>query len=476
MTRLGPLSLISIIVAMCSFAARPANAYVVGRYESVTLAEPTGKARSIVVFFSGRSGLSPDDQAAAQVLANAGILVVEVDSRHYLHALDKIKEKCHSLAYDAEILSRQLEREHHFPNYVTPIVAGIGEGGTLAELTLDEAAPGTLTGAISVDPAQFVASRRPICSNLPTTSHRRGFEYGAPIKLPGFWIVALRHGVHKSDREYIMALRKRGAPIDVREINPNANLGDTLYSLIEPHLARSQPETPTPKIQISHDLSNLPIVELPTQTKSNVMAIVLSGDGGWRDIDKTIAEDLQRKGVPVVGLDTLRYFWSKKTPDQITKVVETLIATFTDKWHANKVALIGYSFGADVLPFAYNRLPQSMRDQVALVVLLGVSKSADFEISVGDWLGEPPGPDALPVIPEATRIPPQLVQCFYGEEETNTACPTLQTHGAEVFKRTGGHHFNGNYGGVADIIMAGLKKRTEASTAALRNAASSSAN
>ncbi|TPK10203.1 hypothetical protein FJ543_21975 [Mesorhizobium sp. B2-5-7] len=42
------------------------------------------------------------------------------------------------------------------------------------------------------------------------------------------------------------------------------------------------------------------------------MAIVLSGDGGWHDLDKTIAEELQSRGVSVVGRDSVRYFWKKK--------------------------------------------------------------------------------------------------------------------------------------------------------------------
>jgi type IV secretory pathway VirJ component len=124
------------------------------------------------------------------------------------------------------------------------------------------------------------------------------------------------------------------------------------------------------------------------------------------------------------------------------------------------LALIGYSFGADVIPFAYNRLPAS--DHVVLIALLGLSKSADFEISVRGWLGEPPGPDALPVLPQATKIPPQLIQCFYGQRETDTACPQLAQLGAETFRRNGAHHYDGNYRALADAILAGFKKRATA--------------
>ena len=111
------------------------------------------------------------------------------------------------------------------------------------------------------------------------------------------------------------------------------------------------------------------------------------------------------------------------------------------------------------MPFAYNLLPPSLRDHVVLISLLGLSKSADFEISVRGWLGEPPGSDALPVLPQATKIPAHLIQCFYGQDETDTACPQLAQLGAETFRRNGAHHYDGNYGALADAILAGFKKR-----------------
>ena len=451
---------IALIAAALCLCASTAYAFQPGRYGSVKLAEPTGEARGVVVYFSGRNGLSKADETAAQAIAKGGALVAEVDSKKYLSGLDKLNEKCHQLVYDTELLTRQLERERHLPTYLTPIVAGVGEGGTLAELNLVQAPAVTIAGAVSLDPAEIIASRRPICSDLPTTARSGGFRYGAPKKLPGFWTVGFTHRM-RADREYIMKLRHEGAPIDLHELPPRMATRDALRSLIEPHLARPGPtvaKIPT-NTAPTLDISALPLTELPADHPSKLMAILLSGDGGWRDLDKTIAEDLQQQGVPVVGLDTLRYFWSKKTPQQTADVVAALIQTFMTKWHADKVALIGYSFGADVMPFAYNLLPPSLRDHVILISLLGLSKSADFEISVRGWLGEPPGPDALPVLPQATKIPPHLIQCFYGQDETDTACPQLAQLGAETFRRNGAHHYDGNYGALADAILAGFKKR-----------------
>ncbi len=452
---------LAFIAAAFCLSASTAYAFEPGRYGSVKLAEPTGEARAVVIYFSGRKGLTKADEAAARAMAKGGALVAEVDSKKYLRGLDKLKEKCHELVYDTELLTRQLERERRLPTYLTPIVAGVGEGGTLAELNLVQAPAVTIAGAVSIDPAEIIASRQPICSDLPTTARRGGFRYGAPKKLPGFWIVGLTHHVRRADREYLMRLRHEGAPIDLHEMPPSMAPGDALRSLIEPHLAPLRPavtNAPT-NIPKAVDISGLPLAELPVDHPSKLMAILLSGDGGWRDLDKTIAEDLQQQGVPVVGLDTLRYFWSKKTPQQTADVVGALIQTFMTKWHADKVVLVGYSFGADVMPFAYNLLPPSLRDHVVLISLLGLSKSADFEISVRGWLGEPPGPDALPVLPQATKIPAHLIQCFYGQDETDTACPALAQRGVETFRRNGAHHYDGNYGALADAILAGVKRR-----------------
>ena len=71
-----------------------------------------------------------------------------------------------------------------------------------------------------------------------------------------------------------------------------------------------------------------------------------------------MAQAMQREGVSVIGIDALRYFWSEKTPQQIAHDLGRVMQTYGARWHTSHVALIGYSFGADVMPFAYNRLPR----------------------------------------------------------------------------------------------------------------------
>ncbi|NEL42783.1 MAG: virulence factor, partial [Xanthomonas perforans] len=78
---------------------------------------------------------------------------------------------------------------------------------------------------------------------------------------------------------------------------------------------------------------------------SDRMVVMLSGDGGWRELDKGIAAQLQQQGVSVVGWNSLRYFWASRTPQQVGADLDRVIATYQQRWHIHHVALVGYSFG-----------------------------------------------------------------------------------------------------------------------------------
>jgi type IV secretory pathway VirJ component len=409
---------------------------------------------SLIVLFSDRNGLTRADNNVAQSVAHTGAVVVEVDSPLYLDRLDTLHESCHNLQVDIDWISRGLQRKYHFSNYFTPIVAGIGEGGMLAAMALAQTPARTIAGAVTVNPSATVASQWPICTELPFARTPGGFRYTAPRQVPGFWVVGFTRHLSQSNRDYIVAALHSGAPVIVRDFPASMTPANALRAAIEPYLRKAEAKA----IQ----LAALQLSILPVAHHSTVLAVVLSGDGGWRDLDKIIGQDLQRQGIPVVGWDSLRYFWRKRTSAQTAATLAEVLKTYMAEWHASKIALIGYSFGADVLPFAYNRLPENLRAQVVLIALLGFAKSADFEIQPYGWLGLPPGPEALPIGPEVDKIPPALIQCFYGESETDTACPELASRGVQVIRTAGGHHFGGDYAILADDIMEAIQHRITA--------------
>ena len=240
--------------------------------------------------------------------------------------------------------------------------------------------------------------------------------------------------------------------IDRHDIPASTSDADALVELVAPHLA-------VPATDVAAASLNLPLVEMPAAAPNGTLAVVVSGDGGWRDIDQQVAAALQKAGVSVVGWDALHYFWHRKSPNDFGRDLAAVLHDYDARWRPKRVMLIGYSFGADVLPFGFNRLPPSLKARVSMISLLGLGTAADFEIRVTGWLGASASAQALPEAPEMDTIPGALVQCFYGEDEDDSACPNLARRGAEVIKTPGAHHFGGDYAALAQQILVGLRRR-----------------
>ena len=71
-------------------------------------------------------------------------------------------------------------------------------------------------------------------------------------------------------------------------------------------------------------LRDLPLTELPSKQPGPLMAVIYSGDGGWRDLDKEIGEHLADEGVPVVGADGRRGPASAQVPGAQLRAVRTV--------------------------------------------------------------------------------------------------------------------------------------------------------
>ncbi|MEZ0521591.1 AcvB/VirJ family lysyl-phosphatidylglycerol hydrolase, partial [Pseudomonas sp. Env-66] len=131
----------------------------------------------------------------------------------------------------------------------------------------------------------------------------------------------------------------------------------------------------------------IPVVEVPAGQAKDTVTLFLSGDGGWRDLDRDVAGEMAKIGYPVVGIDTLRYYWQHKTPEQSAKDLTELMQHYRQKWGTKRFVLTGYSFGADVLPAIYNRMPENEQQRVDAIILLAFARTGSFEIEVEGWLG-----------------------------------------------------------------------------------------
>jgi len=196
-------------------------------------------------------------------------------------------------------------------------------------------------------------------------------------------------------------------------------------------------------------LAGLPLREFPAKKAGDTFAIILTGDGGWRRIDDRLTRDLHEHGVSVVGFLTPDYYETRRTPDESARALERTIREYQRKWHRPRVILIGYSRGADVLPFMASRLTD--KRSIELIALLGLESTIDFRYYWFPFLH--PNEPQFQVRPELEKLRGQRILCVYGEKEKDTLCKSLDPALAMVVRTKGAHHFAGNYKAIAEAIV-----------------------
>jgi type IV secretory pathway VirJ component len=152
----------------------------------------------------------------------------------------------------------------------------------------------------------------------------------------------------------------------------------------------------------------------------------------------------------------LKYFWSPRTPQGAADDLDRVVRHYARTWGKSRVLLIGYSQGADTMPFMVNRLPAATHDMVGLTTLLGISDNAVFEFHVANWLGNPGG--GLATAPELRRWSGAPYLCLYGEDDGDSACAEVSGKEGVAVKMPGGHHFGGGYSDIATEIIRRLPK------------------
>jgi type IV secretory pathway VirJ component len=218
-------------------------------------------------------------------------------------------------------------------------------------------------------------------------------------------------------------------------------------------LLAPSPRAATPHAHKAGKVKGVPLVEIPAQmSEKDEMAVLLTGDGGWAITDKGLSEALAKGGIPVVGWNSLRYFLTRKDPVRTARDLERVLRIYLPLWHKERVVLIGYSFGADVMPFLANRLPPDLAAKISRIVLMGPSEAADFRFHPTEWLGKP-SPDSLPVLPELEKLRGRQILCAYGRAEKNSLCPRLPNGLVDLLIRPGGHKVGKDYGPIAGWIL-----------------------
>lgn len=207
----------------------------------------------------------------------------------------------------------------------------------------------------------------------------------------------------------------------------------------------------------AEDFNKLPLIELPAQGGGDTLTIFYSGDGGWRGLDKKISEHLSGAGISVVGVDALEYFWDLKPAEMGASDLSEIMQHYRQAWGVKHFVLAGYSFGADVLPALYNRLPFADQSEVDSLVLISFARQANFEIRIEGIMGQDVGKYATG--PEMASLPPHKVACIYGTDESRKSGCTEATAVGTVLPLVGNHHFNDDFDIVSTKMLQFIQRR-----------------
>ena len=210
-------------------------------------------------------------------------------------------------------------------------------------------------------------------------------------------------------------------------------------------------------ISSSQDISSLPVVAFPAKNfdAQKGFVLYLSGDGGENTFSKSFTQQLVSSGYPVVFFNSLKYFWTKKTPQQAAADVEKLIGNFKTQWKSPKVIIVAYSFGADVAPFLLTRFSKETFTSIKNVVLMSPSKTTDFEVHVTELFGKGKN-TGMSVGAELNKMLPKPLLIVSGEDESNTLDPAILKIAYKAVRLKGGHRYDSNTAEVASTILRSL--------------------
>jgi type IV secretory pathway VirJ component len=441
-----------------------------GPFGEVVLYRPKGPVKSVALFVSGDGGWNLGVVEMGRHLVDMNAAVVGIDIRRYIKAINAPTQSCRSYAIDFEGLAHAVEQRLKLPEYLPPVLVGYSSGATLVYAAAVQSPKGTFAGALSMGFCPDLQLTQKACKGSGLEYEWQYAKHGDPPPVVGLvyaasatnmtpWVAfqgaadqvcdspATREFAGKTKSAELVWLDKVGHGFSVEK--------NWVPQYKAAYLKLAASATPPPATVA--EVRDLPLVEVPATGPpaagfDDTFVVLLTGDGGWAGLDQDVATALAAAGVPVIGWNSLKYYWTQRTPEGAARDLERILARYAVAWHRPRVLLVGYSFGADALPFLYNRLPEPARANVRSLSLLGLSETAEFEFHVASWI---PHADAggRATVPELQRAAAVRALCLYGTEEGDSPCRRLAGVNVRAVALSGGHHFGGDHAALARHVL-----------------------
>lgn len=197
---------------------------------------------------------------------------------------------------------------------------------------------------------------------------------------------------------------------------------------------------------------DFPVKEWASVAQDNPLVFYLSGDGGLNKFSNSLCDGINKKGYEVIELNSKSYFWDKKTPEQTAIDINNYLVKKISGRKNQQIVMIGYSFGADVLPFILSRLPKDTHDKILASFLMASSGSTDFEIHWADIFGSNAKRD-MDVVSEINKLVDDKIIIISSSDDRHLEANkiTLKRYTHEILP--GGHHFDGDTDEIVRVIL-----------------------
>lgn len=432
---------------------------------------PKQKVSSVFLFISGDGGweLGVVDMSR-RIMPKAIVIGISYPA---LKTAQGVGTQCWQPAGSLEEIAHAAERELKLPEYYPPILLGYSSGATAVYAGLAGAPPQTFSGGLSLGFCPDLPSLRPVCNAdnfKPTYDPKKNTAWLPKVpSVPKDWFVlngiqdqvclppAMHEFLDGMGNVHFVEVPGTGHGFGrpIRWGQPFDESVDALIKIATKPATRA-PAAPAMR-DVEHKLDGLSLpLEYRWAEQTRGAVIFLSGDGGWATIDERLATYLSAHGISVVGLSSLRYFWNAKTPEQtgadVRRISDLLADTGVPQF------LGGYSFGAEVAPFALAAWSDADRRRFRGEMLIAPGETASFEISTLDWVRR--AKETPRRVADAVKKIGVPTFCLAGQTEDprDTACDDLGPSAVSV-RLPGSHHFNGNYDAVGKAVLGFIEER-----------------
>ncbi|WEK17452.1 MAG: hypothetical protein P0Y49_11665 [Candidatus Pedobacter colombiensis] len=197
----------------------------------------------------------------------------------------------------------------------------------------------------------------------------------------------------------------------------------------------------------------------PDSIKNNTLVLILSGDGGWVDFEDEISLKFSSSGFNTIGFNSRDYFWAGRTPRKTADDLSMLLMIYVRQYRPEKIILCGYSFGADVIPFVYNRLHPRLKSRVAVLGMLSPFATSDFKVRTSDLLNIAKDNKKYKVKMEVDKVKIPIY-CFYGQDEDPRALEGVLKSNFYLKLLPGDHTYDQtSYNDIINTITKGIHQK-----------------